>query len=58
MTEEEQVKLEKDLANVRDLPEGRPRQPETTNTAKSAKATLKTGRPLAPSRTRDKSQPG
>ena len=59
MSEEEQFRLEKELANVRDRQEGRP-----TPGKKAAPATkkppndAKTGKPLAARRTRDKSQPG
>ncbi len=61
MTEEEQVKLEKDLANVRDRQEGRSRAPahrRPLQQLKSRPMTLQMGKPLAPRRTRDKSQPG
>ena len=59
MTEEEQVRLEKELINVRDRQEGR--QPATKKAAPTAKKPpkdAKMAKPMAPRRTRDKSQPG
>jgi hypothetical protein len=59
LTEEEQVRLEKELINVRDRQEGRPAATKRPlHSEKTAKRRRKMAKPMAPRRTRDKSQPG